>query len=181
MTESNSRFFDVCLGWQGLLIEPNPSTYTKLLQNRPHAHRLSFAPSCSEEEAKANKTVSFHAAPFTNAAQADVANNYDLSEKAVSVPCGSLTPEIQNLMGGHVHFMSLDVENAEHLVLKNIDFKKIQIDVIIVENANTFCKEVCESRDKSREILQGHGYTLHENLIRKSDLFIHPESKFVPR
>jgi hypothetical protein len=44
--ESNSAFFDLCLGWKGLLIEGNPVQYAKLLQNRPHAHKMSFAPSC---------------------------------------------------------------------------------------------------------------------------------------
>jgi FkbM family methyltransferase len=148
-TESNSRFFDVCLGWEGLLIEPNPTTYGKLLQNRPHLHHVSYAASCSEEEAKANKTILFHALPFANAAQADVTNNYAQHEPKASVPCGPLKPVIQDLLGDHVDFMSLDVENVEHMVLSNIDFSKIQIDVMIVENANTFCTKNCESRDKS--------------------------------
>jgi hypothetical protein len=32
--ESNSAFFDLCLGWKGLLIEGNPAHYSKLVQNR---------------------------------------------------------------------------------------------------------------------------------------------------
>ncbi len=173
MTESNTRFFDVCLGWEGLLIEPNPRQYFQLVKNRPHSHRVSYAASCSEEDSRANKTVTFHAVAFTNAAQTDVTSAYSNPEKMVPVPCGPLTPLIEDLMDGHVHFMSLDVENAEHFVLQNVDFRKIQIDLMIVENKNSFCTEVCESRDKSRDILQQNGYKLYPGRIRHSDLFVH--------
>ena len=40
--ESNTRLFDLCLGWKGLLIEGNPSSFKKLVRNRPGAHRLSL-------------------------------------------------------------------------------------------------------------------------------------------
>jgi hypothetical protein len=65
--ESNSAFFDLCLGWKGLLIEGNPAHYSKLVQNRPHAHKMSFAPSCDAHFEAINKTVEFHARKFTNA------------------------------------------------------------------------------------------------------------------
>ena len=73
-TESNSRFFDVCLGWEGLLVEANPRTFQNLVVNRPHAHKASFAASCSVAEALAHKTVGFHDAIFSNAAQVDTTN-----------------------------------------------------------------------------------------------------------
>mmetsp|Transcript_31353 Transcript_31353/g.46805 ORF Transcript_31353/g.46805 Transcript_31353/m.46805 type:complete len:148 (+) Transcript_31353:587-1030(+) len=33
--ESNSRFFDLCLGWNTLLIEGNPNVFRQLVKNRP--------------------------------------------------------------------------------------------------------------------------------------------------
>ena len=35
ITESNSRFFDTCLGWDTLLIEGNPNVFKDLVGNRP--------------------------------------------------------------------------------------------------------------------------------------------------
>lgn len=35
ITESNSRFFDTCLGWNTLLIEGNPNVFKDLVGNRP--------------------------------------------------------------------------------------------------------------------------------------------------
>ncbi len=45
--ESNSRFFDLCLGWQGLLVEPNKRIYERMEKLRPNAHHLGVAPSCN--------------------------------------------------------------------------------------------------------------------------------------
>jgi hypothetical protein len=45
--ESNTRFFELCLGWKGLLIEASPTTFENLKHNRPHNHLVNVAPSCS--------------------------------------------------------------------------------------------------------------------------------------
>lgn len=39
-TESNTIFFDNCLGWEGLLIEGQSDSYEKLIHNRPRAVKL---------------------------------------------------------------------------------------------------------------------------------------------
>jgi hypothetical protein len=74
--ESNSRFFDVYLGWETMLVEGNPLLWDKVVSNRPHAHRFSYAPSCSEEDEIANTTVKFDAYPMTNGRLADIFKNH---------------------------------------------------------------------------------------------------------
>jgi hypothetical protein len=71
--ESNSHFFDYCLGWKGLLLEGNPVIYASLLENRPNAHKMNFAPSCHDW----NTTVTFFASAFTNAGIKDMAKGYN--------------------------------------------------------------------------------------------------------
>ena len=149
ITEANTRLFDMCLGWTGLLIEANPSMYPKLLVNRPNAHRMSYAPSCSIEDEANNKTLPFHPYPWTNAGLLGKAKAY-ADKTVVDVPCGSLTPVIKDILGGHVDFFSLDVEGAEALVVENIAFDEIVVELMIVENSNAFCMEHCESRDRVR-------------------------------
>ncbi len=173
--ESNSRFFDVCLGWDGVLIEPNPSIYPRLTVNRKNSHRLNFAPSCSIEEESLNKTVPFHPFPFTNAGMKGVKNAYE-GKQEVPVPCGSLTPVLQDIFHGKVALFSLDVEGSEPSILEHIDFNKVRFGVIIVENFNNFCQAVCESRDKVRALMKQAGYLLFDDVIKKSDLFIHSET-----
>jgi FkbM family methyltransferase len=184
-TESNSRFFDVCLGWKGLLIEANPSAFSQLIKNRPHANRLSFAPSCSAAEEAANKTVGFLSTPkaWANAAQVDSANAETYKDiTPIQVPCGSLTPVLlDHFPGGHVDFFSLDVEGAEALVVQNIDFDKVFIEIMIAENVNSHCpiNGPCESRRLTRERMKQAGYSLFEDIVVRSDLYIHPKSRFL--
>ena len=177
--ESNSRFFDVCLGWSGLLIEANPTMYQRLLQNRPNAHRMSFAPSCNATDEINNKTLQFHDYPHTNAGLAGNALAYK-DKHVVDVPCGSLTPVLEDFLDGHVDFFSLDVEGSEPSVVDNIDFDRVFIEMLMVEHSNAFCSEydVCESRDRVRARLQQANYTRYSHVIRKSDLYIHAKSKY---
>jgi Methyltransferase FkbM domain len=176
--ESNTRFYDECLGWDGLLIEPNPKVFPRLLYNRPHAHRMSYAASCSEAQEKANQTVTFLASIFTNAAQNASVNRGDYEGRddlLTEVPCGSLTPVILDLFpDGHVDFFSLDTEGTEHFIMRQVDLSRITFDVIIAENDNRHCQEVCESRDQTRIMLQAAGYTLDTTTVHRSDLYMSP-------
>lgn len=178
--ESNSRFFEECLGWNAVLIEGMPESFEKLMTNRPSAHRFNFAPTCSQQEDENNKTVRFDNYPFPNAGLGDVRTNYSSRNRTVDVACGSLTPILMDLFpdNGHVTFFSLDVEGAEGLVVKNIDFSRVYIEVMMIEHTNSFCDvEYCESRNEFRKIMDDNGYIRFTRAVRKSDLYIHRDSK----
>lgn len=178
--ESNSRFFETCLGWNTLLVEGNPLLWEKVLENRPHAHKFSFAPSCSEQEEMANKTVPFDKYPMTNAGvnQGNVKTAYTFKQWYVDVPCGSMTKVLLDVFpNGHVTFFSLDVEGAEPLVVGNIDFDKVFIEIMMIESRNNFCQDdSCESKRQFRKIMLDAGYVLFQPVVEKSDLFLHPLS-----
>lgn len=180
LTESNTRFFDKCLGWDGLLIEGNPVMFPRLLQNRPYAHRLNFAPGCSANST--NETLPFHSVIYTNGGLDGYAKDYPEGYNIVQVPCGSLTPVLQELAPDGVDFFSLDVEGSEPLIVGNIDFKKVRIDVLMVESWNVQCPpepNECKTRTDTREILKNAGYHRYSNVISKSDLYVHPESPYL--
>ena len=188
--ESNTRFFDVCLGWDGLLIEgnPHPKVWGELVSNRPHAHRMNFVP-CTVKEEIANKTVTFHSKIWTNAGIEDssVSNAYKGGTKAtVEVPCGSMTQVLLDVFPqGRVSFFSLDVEGSEHLVLRAIDISQVFIEVIMVEVENKFCelngRGDCTSRDDVRQQLRDAGYVRFSGYIHASDVHIHPKSEMLAR
>jgi len=131
LVESNSLFFDKCLGWDGLLVEANPhrAVFPELVKNRPHAHRFHMAASCDNDGTK-NTTMPFYATAFTNSAQGGTNNAYEGKRQRVDVPCGSLTHLLLDLFpGGHITFFSLDVEGAEPSVLKQLDFGSLFIEL----------------------------------------------------
>eukprot|EP00558_Chaetoceros_sp_UNC1202_P000963 CAMPEP_0197259328 /NCGR_PEP_ID=MMETSP1429-20130617/83462_1 /TAXON_ID=49237 /ORGANISM="Chaetoceros sp., Strain UNC1202" /LENGTH=278 /DNA_ID=CAMNT_0042723533 /DNA_START=59 /DNA_END=895 /DNA_ORIENTATION=- len=178
LAESNSRFFESCLGWNGLLIEGNERNFEKLVVNRPNAHRMNFAPSCERE----GGTTKFHKSGGSTSGVEGRAKTFDGRDDAVELPCGPLTPVLQEVFGDrpHIDFFSLDVEGAEDLILATIDFDLVQIDVFMIEVENNFCKKYdkCEVRSRVREQMDGLGYKRYEHMVRKSDVYVHPKSPF---
>ena len=178
MQESNSRFFELCLGWEGLLVEGQPGNYRGVLRDRPFAHKMSFAPSCDAEYERVNKTVQFANYPMTNSGLKGHAKTYD-SKPHIDVPCGPFGPVLEDIFAfsnKRINFFSLDVEGAEHLVLKTIDFSKVMIDVIMIEIRNNHCQDKCEVREQIRQKMSAEGYLRYEDLVKKSDIHIHPKS-----
>merc|ERR1712071_66392 len=101
----------------------------------------------------------FHDYASTNAGLEGAATTYDGRHK-VPVPCGSLTPVLLDLFpdSAHIHLFSLDVEGSEPSVLENIDFKKVYIEIIMVEVFNQKCKVKCKSRAQTRAIMEKEGH-----------------------
>ena len=187
--ESNTRFFDLCLGWKGLLIEGNPENYEKTISNRPYAHKMSLAPSCSAEYEAVNKTIQFYRYPMTNVGLIGHAKSYG-NKPTVDVPCGPLSPILEDMFADDndsvsgtalpvLDFFSLDVEGAEMLVLSTIDFHAIRINILMIEIQNNFCQsEQCKVRMDVRAKMAVEGYKRYEELVHASDIYVHPESPF---
>eukprot|EP00956_Cyclotella_meneghiniana_P008511 scaffold11529_cov44-Cyclotella_meneghiniana.AAC.1 len=76
--ESNTVFFDTCLGWDGLLIEATAESYRKVIENRPNAVKLSFSPTCLDSVSKDGnqQTTSFYNIPLSNNGMKDLAISY---------------------------------------------------------------------------------------------------------
>ena len=184
--ESNSRFFDECLGWKGLLIEGNPENYQLTVGHRPFAHRMSLAPSCSAEYEAVNKTIQFYRYPITNVGLVGHALSYD-GKPVVDVPCGPLAPILADVFAADTHnrdrptldFFSLDVEGAEALVLSTIDFHAVRINVLMIEISNNHCNDSeCKVRRQVRAKMSAEGYLRYEGLVKQSDVYVHRESMF---
>jgi hypothetical protein len=70
------------------------------------------------------------------------------------------------------------VEGAEPLVVgKAINFDKVFIEILMIENRNNFCEDICKSREEFRKIMMDAGYVMFSKMVTKSDVFIHPLSK----
>eukprot|EP00533_Pseudo-nitzschia_delicatissima_P010542 CAMPEP_0116090156 /NCGR_PEP_ID=MMETSP0327-20121206/6804_1 /TAXON_ID=44447 /ORGANISM="Pseudo-nitzschia delicatissima, Strain B596" /LENGTH=317 /DNA_ID=CAMNT_0003581387 /DNA_START=253 /DNA_END=1206 /DNA_ORIENTATION=+ len=183
--ESNSRFFDICLGWEGLLIEGNPENYQQTLANRQYAHRMSLAPSCSAEYESINKTIPFYRYPITNVGLVGYAESYE-GKPTVDVPCAPLQPILEDIFVDHltenlptVDFFSLDVEGAEALVLETIDFQAVRINLLMIEIENNHCADDdCPVRKQVRAKMESEGYKRYEREIPHSDLYVHPKSPY---
>jgi FkbM family methyltransferase len=167
--ESNSMFFDRCLGWQGLLIEAQSQSYQKVIENRPHAIKLSFSPTCRNE----HEVEKFYDYPLSNNGVEGLAKSYT-GKETVEVPCGSLTPVLLDIFGPKISFFSLDVEGAELKVLETLDFTVLSIEVIMVEIQNSHCPEAnCIGVHHIRRHMSITGkYALFVGFLEASDVYV---------
>jgi hypothetical protein len=117
---SNSFFFDKCLGWKGLCIEPQAQYHDKIKSTRS----CMLIPECiSNFRGKVQMIGGDAGASVTNSTLGDV-------------PCDTLESMLvrSGNSGIHVNLWSLDVEGHEMAVLESVNYKSIVIDVLLVED-----------------------------------------------
>lgn len=167
--ESNSRFYDLCLGWNGLLVEPHPKNYERTVQLRPNAHHLGLAPSCNANE---TGIVRFKKHMYTSAEVIETGN----TNNTIEIHCGPLQHYLDALGIHHIDFWSLDVEGSELKVLQTINFHRTNIDVIMVESANRMrhSPEYQQKVEDVRALLLREGYLMIASVkVTNSDIFLH--------
>jgi hypothetical protein len=126
---SNSFFFDKCLGWAGLCVEPLVGYHPNL-----KAHRsCTLVPKCLSSGPmkmmiQPSKTSGAEMKPITD----------PVPEGWAAVGCDSLTNILAELGRTHVDFFILDVEGAEFVVLDSIEFNKVSISSWLIESNKLF-------------------------------------------
>lgn len=176
LTETNTRFFEACLGWSGLLIEASPLSFEKLKANaprRPNSDLLNVAPSCEKFEfvnllKQANTGISLHESVYEEEGQ--------LSWQ-IKAQCGPLSFYLRELGVTKIDFLSLDVEAFEYYVLRTIDFKALDVKVLLVEVSNRFYDSNTEKFVKLKsqvlEVLASNGFVEDTSInVKSSKVFL---------
>ena len=172
---SNTWFFEKERSWSGLLIEPNPVEFNKMVD---HPRELSYKENCAISDIEQEITFLSIEGPcnvlsgikeFYNAQHIDrinreleMYNNYpeghELYSRSEEIKMKAV--RLQSLFDKYdikkVDFISIDVEGAELQVLNSIDFDKTEIDVLLIENNYGLEKET--------EFLVSKGYKLLGNI-----------------
>lgn len=168
---SNTWFFEKDLGWKGICFEPLPHLFKQLKACRDCIcinacvsqlnGYLPFLHVDSCDEMLSGLCSTFNEQKL-NAVITDIA---DLGGelKVIQMPCVRLDDVLERYGITHVDFLSLDVEGHELEVLKSIDFSKVTIDVITVEN---------DYHDEAiRDILRENGFILVDH-VHVDDVFV---------
>jgi len=157
---SNTLFFEYCLGWRGILIEPGFSTYKRLIVNRPNNMHVHAAIGCEG-------SVKFVDTGYTSMT---MNNDQHPTEHTFNheVQCISLQKVLDDAGISHVNFLSLDVEGMETDVLQSVDFERTIIDVIMLESHHM------DSVRRTREFMKTlEDYILQKHFVHRSDVFLH--------
>lgn len=169
---SNTWFFEKDLGWHGICFEPLPHLFEQLKTCRdcicinacvsqingtlPFLH----VDSCDEMLSGLCDTFNDNK---LNAVISDI-GYFGGVLKILPMPCVRLDTILDQYQISHIDFLSLDVEGHEIDVLKSIDFSKVTINVIAVENDY--------NDDNLRQILYENGFVLAGH-VHVDDIFVH--------
>lgn len=132
ITGSNTFIFDVCLGWEGVCVEANP-TYLDRIRIVRNCH---IVPTCVSDED--GQKVSFALAGGvggileTNKHAANWKKNH-VERQMMNLTCRSMASVQREKQMREVDFLSLDVEGHELNVLKGFEWDELKINVITVE------------------------------------------------
>jgi FkbM family methyltransferase len=139
---SNTCFLERNLGWNGLAIEPMPDVYERLRSNR----------SCITVQGgvdAASRTARFFRISGYAEMLSGIVDQYDSRHvrriqreidkyggkiEEISIRCFTVDELLNAHNIRHVHYLSMDVEGSELSILRSIDFDRIKVDVLGIEN-----------------------------------------------
>lgn len=140
---SNTYFFEKELGWTGICLEPIPEIFNQLKRNRTCQCICGCA---SSEHDVLKNFVRFKSKRYEM--YSGLIEKFDPQRRALikqlmtnkkghdllQVRCYNLNQILRQARLTHINLLSLDTEGGELEILKSLDFSKIHIDVITVEN-----------------------------------------------
>lgn len=168
---SNTYFLEKNRNWSGICVEPQPSEFEKLKNNR---NCVCLNVAISDYEGETNFT---HIEGYANMLSG-IDENYDERHRdriqsEVEVYGGKINnikvtvKKLQTILDEEnlldIDFCSIDTEGSEFKILKSIDFSRTNIKVFIIEkNYNDF---------SVRNFLESKGYELYKT-IEWDDVFV---------
>jgi len=129
-------------GWKGLAIEPIPSVYEKLVKNRkcitvhgcigPKSEKRQFRVITGYPEMLSGLIDEYNPKHIKRIDKE--LNSHGGDYEDIEVDCFNFNELLEKHNIDHVDYLSIDVEGIEYKILKTIDFDRVNISVIGVEN-----------------------------------------------
>jgi FkbM family methyltransferase len=165
---SNSYVLEAEFGWRGLLVEPHPECFKRVSANRSAiVEEYCLTDSPGEVEFVLNEFPELSSIPQHLSEPNFVAAGYAHKElPKVRVPAIPLWELLRRHRAPSViEYMSLDIEGAEWIALKDFPFNEFRILCMTVERGGKFY-------DKLRAKLRREGYHLVRAVV-PDDFYVH--------
>jgi len=142
VTLSNTYLLEKSLGWTGIAIEPIPRVYEKLRRNRSCLAVNACISECNGE-------VDFFELDGSAEMLSGIISKYDKrhlerierelfnsggAKRVIRVPSMTFNTLCEHNNITKIDYLNIDTEGAEYDIIKSIDYSRIQIGVITVEN-----------------------------------------------
>ncbi|MDB4458982.1 FkbM family methyltransferase [bacterium] len=141
--KSNTLFFEERKNWRGICVEPSPSRFKLLKENR-NCICENYAIAATEGNVEfmdirgygkgLSGIVDSYAPEHRERIEKEMKHPENKGYEMVHVPTIPLRQLLKKHHIFHVDFCTIDTEGSELQVVESIDFKSCQFDVILVEN-----------------------------------------------
>ena len=152
-------------GWKGINVDLDDESINQFKKLRPNDYNICTVVSDKEED---TKVYFYHERSAINTISEDLKNSRNNKPvRTFNKKSTTLEQIIDNSIyaSSKINLLSIDIENYEYNILKNFNFKKYNIDVIVVE-IHDYNQEKLEIYNQSIEyILNSNIY----NLLIKND------------
>lgn len=150
ITGSNSKFL-IDRGWNAILIEPNPHNYKKLIDLYRDNQLVQVCPkACYSSDLG---IIPFYCDTYDGHGQISTMDLsfrdkwdkvYNAKYVEVTVECVTLTQILNDYNISKIDFLSIDCEGVDLEVLKGIDWNKLDLGLICVEDQGEYQSLVIE-------------------------------------
>lgn len=142
ITNSNTLFFERHLGWKGLLVEPNPSVFSKLAEHRSAVSEnvaIGASPgsqifSTVSGYAEQLSALDMHTGVLSGWRRRREIKRHGGEINAIPVQVVPLQELIEKHSLHQVQLLSVDVEGAEEAVIRSVDFSRFHAQLVLLEN-----------------------------------------------
>jgi FkbM family methyltransferase len=145
ITFSNTYFFEKERDWTGICIDPNPDVFQKLVANR-HCICENCAIATEEKQLIYRKVngqyfsemlggiLEFMDEEHIERINREIATHAECSIEDIPVECKRLDKILNKHGVNKIDYLSIDTEGAEYEILQSLDFNKLNIRLMSVEN-----------------------------------------------
>jgi FkbM family methyltransferase len=138
----NNSYYFSSAGCKGVLIEPDPTLYKKIVAKRPRDKCLNVGIGDSEQDAA---DFFIFEPPEFNTFSAESASDYQAHGmkllRTISIPLRSINQIISENFDSAPNFISLDAEGFDERIIRSMDFTKHRPEVFCIETVDYSTQE----------------------------------------
>lgn len=183
VTYSNTKFYEDTLGWKGILVEPNPLEFNKLINNRPKNYLLSVI--CSDQKSPLEFSICVNIPAVSSVKLSEPSGfnnmyyNYSNMIRTNLIPM-SLDSIIEKSGLERIDLCIIDVEGHEISVLNSFSFK-IPIVSWLIEFLDEEKDKVVQAfMERNNYKFMGkcahNGFFIHNDYLKYFDLEVKHDS-----
>ncbi|XP_060595393.1 protein Star-like [Ruditapes philippinarum] len=128
---SNSLFFERFRNWTGLLVEPNPFQFKRLMNKNRKAYAINAC--LSEKNYSSVETFNVGNKDYLGGSVVQK-ETHNLLPQHIRVKCHPLILILQAINRFEVDYFSLDIEGAEYGVLSLLPWERIKVNIFSIEH-----------------------------------------------